>query len=127
MMFVVLPASFVSLAIAARIVAPVVSGPHVAEPLRQSILSVVGYYAGYVIVAGTIVSLVHTFLVRRVENIHPTAAILAATLLGVLSLVPQAAFFGPGYWVPNLFAGTAGGSLYGAIVTIPWTRRGMSP
>lgn len=95
-----------------------VSGPHAGDTPWQDFRNMAGFYGGYVLVAATIGSLVHSWLVRRNPAASPGLQILWAVCVGVVALLPQAALFGRGYWLANIVAGAAAGCLYGVLVTV---------
>lgn len=114
--FVVTPAMF-ALVPAAQILFTGLEGPHADDPFWSHFLGMAGFYGGYALLASSFVSLVHTWLVRRRREATAARKILWAIGLGVLSLLPQAAVFGPEYWAVNLIAGATAGALYGLLVS----------
>lgn len=115
---VVAPMMFVLVPIAHRLFFSV-EGPHADDSLWSEFLNMGGFYGGYALVSGTVVSLVHTWLIRRRPNRSINAQLTGATLLGIASLLPQGAFFGRGYWGINFIAGAVAGLIYGLLVTLP--------
>ncbi len=115
---VVAPMMFFLVPIAHRLFFSI-EGPHADDSLWSDFLNMGGFYGGYALVAGTLVSLVHTWLIRRRPNMGVPAQLTCATLLGIASLLPQAAFFGRGYWGINFIAGAVAGLIYGLFVTLP--------
>jgi hypothetical protein len=90
-------------------------GPHANDSLWEHFLGMLGFYGGYVLVAATVVSLLHTWLVRRFPRMERAPQVLLAVALGTMSLMPQAAVFGEAYWAVNLAAGATAGALYGLV------------
>lgn len=114
---VVAPIMFLLIPIAHRLFFSV-EGPHAADSLWSDFLNMAGFYAGFAFIAGTVTSLVHTWLVRRRPRMGIPTQLTYATLLGIASLLPQAALFGRGYWGINFVAGAAAGLIYGLFVTL---------
>lgn len=125
--FVIAPAMFVVVP-AVQLLVWGLEGPHANDPFWSHFLGMVGFYGGYVLLAATVVSLLHTWLVRNFPQMGRATQVLLATVLGMLSLVPQAAVFGEEYWAANLAAGAAAGALYGLLVTFyPGRNRSAVP
>lgn len=95
-----------------------VEAGHAGDSPWQDFLNAAGFYSGYAILAGTAGSLVHTWLVRRFPGSGAGVQVFWALCVGVVVLLPQAAVFGRGYWLINIFAGAVAGLLYGALVTL---------
>jgi hypothetical protein len=95
-----------------------VEGPYAADSPWRDFLNMAGFYGGYAVLAGTVGSGVHTWLVRRSPGAGPGVQILWAACIGLVVLLPQAAVFGRGYWLINAAAGALAGLLYGALVTL---------
>jgi hypothetical protein len=114
--FIVTPVMF-ALVPAAQLLFIGLEGPHADDPFWSHFLGMAGFYGGYALLAGSFVSLVHTWLVRRHQGTTTVRKVLWAVGLGVSSLLPQAAVFGPEYWGVNVFAGATAGALYGLLVS----------
>jgi hypothetical protein len=78
---------------------------------------VVGFYSGYAVLAGTIVSIIHTFISRRRQSVSAAQSSAWGALLGGLTLLPQAAFFGGEFWFGSMLGGVCGGLLYGLVIS----------
>lgn len=125
--FMIAPVMFV-LVPAAQLLVWELEGPHTDDPFWSHFLGMVGFYGGYVLLAGTVASLLHTWLVRHFPQMGRATQVLLATVLGMLALVPQAAVFGEEYWGVNLAAGATARALYGLLVTFyPGRNRSAVP
>ena len=103
------------------------------DPREQSFShalgDVVGFYVGYAVLAGTVASLLHTYLAGRLDRrLAPGPSAALGALVGVLVLLPQAVLLGAGFWIPSLTTGALAGMTYGALVAAfgrdgTWPRR----
>ena len=121
---IVTPIMFVLVPVAHRLFFDI-QGPHANDSLWQDFLNMAGFYGGYVLVAGTAASLAHTWVVRRTPRMGQIGQILWAGMVGVVSMLPQAALFGHGYWTINVISGLVAGGFYGLLVTLLPIRGGV--
>lgn len=92
-------------------------GPHAHDPFSSHLWGMVGFYGAYALIASTLTSAVHTWLIRRSKVTSAAAQVLWAAGLGAVFLIPQALAFGRDYWFVNVVAGLSGGVIYGLLVT----------
>ncbi len=103
---------------AAQLAVHGLDGPHASDPFSSHVLSMLGFYGAYAILAASFTSLTHTSLVRKGHAARPSQQVLLAAGLGAIAFVPQGLVFGREYWLVNLAAGAAGGVIYGLLVVL---------
>lgn len=114
---IVTPVMFLLVPLGHRLLFPA-ENAQAEDSVWRDFQGVAGFYAGFAVIAATIGSLGHTWLIRRFHVTSPATQILLAVAVGIVTLIPQAAAFGRGYWLANAAAGAVSGLLYGLLVTL---------
>lgn len=117
MLLVIVPLSLLVVTLVAVYVQP--ASDSAERSLLHALGDVVGFYIGYALLVGTVLSLVHTYVARRWR---PSVArsTLVAGALGAVLMIPQALVFGPPYWGPSILTGALAGLIYGALTAHRW-------